>query len=520
MKSGTFRVLCIALTSLFGAAVGGGCAAKKPAPPLVGPGARVELTVYSGSALSGPTTQPVAAAADADQAWVVDVSFVALKDMPRAALRSVGAQARLITATQGGQPVLPSTRLTAASRCALGDEAEAFAEVIKSGSLGPSADIAAKRAALLPGMTVTARGVDAAATSAPAARWSEIAVSRPAGAPAELQLALLMQDLVTPAAPDPDEQTGPDEVDSRDKRQRGRSRRAAPQPAAAAAAPQPVLQRELAVVDRVPVSADGATAAFVVPTRLAGSGARAVAAIVRVAPASSAPDAAELVDASMKQVGESIERERARTSIVSADVHDSRSYRTVLDSLASPEHRRRSLVYLSDQTGASICLDVAMVADDATLEELSTRVGEATSAAESTAGRDALGWALDRAALALLTARSGTEKVPDELAAVLVAHAGEAGRHSGSLEEVLAGAATKRDLDARLVAENYIFLEDNSPASRVRAYDWLRARGRAPEGYNPLGPNRERRDALERALAQPVPPAQPAAATAANGGQP
>jgi len=54
-------------------------------------------------------------------------------------------------------------------------------------------------------------------------------------------------------------------------------------------------------------------------------------------------------------------------------------------------------------------------------------------------------------------------------------------------------------LDARVIAENLIYLEDASPASRVRAYDWLQSRGRAPAGFDPLGTPRERRDALEKA---------------------
>jgi hypothetical protein len=52
-------------------------------------------------------------------------------------------------------------------------------------------------------------------------------------------------------------------------------------------------------------------------------------------------------------------------------------------------------------------------------------------------------------------------------------------------------------------------LEDSSPASRVRAFDWLTARGRAPAGYDPLGTPRQRRAALEHGLS-----------TAAAGGAP
>jgi hypothetical protein len=54
------------------------------------------------------------------------------------------------------------------------------------------------------------------------------------------------------------------------------------------------------------------------------------------------------------------------------------------------------------------------------------------------------------------------------------------------------------DLYARIIAEQQIALEDNSPAVRVRAYDWLNERGAGPADYNPLGPARERRAAIDK----------------------
>ena len=68
------------------------------------------------------------------------------------------------------------------------------------------------------------------------------------------------------------------------------------------------------------------------------------------------------------------------------------------------------------------------------------------------------------------------------------------------MAEVLKGAGSAADLRTRLLAENFIQLEDSSPAARVRACDWLAARGIAPAGYDPLGPPKARREALERAL--------------------
>ena len=65
--------------------------------------------------------------------------------------------------------------------------------------------------------------------------------------------------------------------------------------------------------------------------------------------------------------------------------------------------------------------------------------------------------------------------------------------------DVALAARNLEDFRARVIAENRILLEDNHPAARVRAYDWLAARGEAPDGYDPLGDEPSREAALERA---------------------
>jgi hypothetical protein len=90
--------------------------------------------------------------------------------------------------------------------------------------------------------------------------------------------------------------------------------------------------------------------------------------------------------------------------------------------------------------------------------------------------------------------------MPDELLAVVTTYAGEAGRHEATMEGILNGLASRADLQARLTAENLIFLEDSSPASRARAFEWLSTHGQPIKGYNPLGPIRERRAAIDKAL--------------------
>ena len=90
--------------------------------------------------------------------------------------------------------------------------------------------------------------------------------------------------------------------------------------------------------------------------------------------------------------------------------------------------------------------------------------------------------------------------LPPELKAVLTVYAGEPGRHGGSLDDIAKQATSRQDLENRLTAENLVFLTDASPSSRVRAFDWLKARGLAPAGYDPMGTGKQRRQALDKAL--------------------
>ena len=103
---------------------------------------------------------------------------------------------------------------------------------------------------------------------------------------------------------------------------------------------------------------------------------------------------------------------------------------------------------------------------------------------------------------AVITAAAPLERSASELAAlqgILLRHAGEPARYPRLVDTLLGVSVDAADLEARLVAENRAFLEDSRPAARVRAYDWLAARGLAPEGFDPLGTSKARRAALEPA---------------------
>jgi hypothetical protein len=159
---------------------------------------------------------------------------------------------------------------------------------------------------------------------------------------------------------------------------------------------------------------------------------------------------------------------------------------------------RPSLVFLCDQSGAEFCMEVAMVADADQVHSLCQKL--AADLSVGSIDRTSAGWLLDRDALLFLSELQKGSKMPDELLAVVTTYAGEAGRHEATMEGILNGLASRADLQVRLTAENLIFLEDSSPASRARAFEWLSTHGQPIKGYNPLGPIRERRAAIDKAL--------------------
>jgi hypothetical protein len=168
-----------------------------------------------------------------------------------------------------------------------------------------------------------------------------------------------------------------------------------------------------------------------------------------------------------------------------------------IQALRFPTNRRGALLYLSQQTKSSLVEDIALSGTTNILENLSNNVIKEYSSG-SYKDIQSLGWMLERSAYKVLVEMLPSDKTVPELESVLVRHTGEVGRHISSLEELAAASSGIEDLENRLIKENLIYLEDMSPASRTRAYEWLAAIKKAPDGYNPLASLKERRSALDR----------------------
>lgn len=489
----------------------GGCGmfARKEPPPFVAPrGVTTDLTHFAGSPLSGPTTRPIASVAP-DQALAVRVRFVLLEKMPAAGTPLSGA-ARLIAADRLGTPVLPSNRLTRAARIIDLPEASQFERTVGA-QAGRTAAISEQRGALPRGVTATFEISDPSPLNpqlaAPgAAHRLELLVYRPLpsaktkGAPASqpasgesIELAVVVEDLAPL----------PREVD----RTEDAGKETPP-------APADVAQRELAIIDRPLTEHDAA--AIVLPFRLADSSGQAVAVVIEISHDPGSPEHLAALSRTIEDGRRSAERAAMLRNTLVGESDAGSGLNAALQQVGASDHRRAAVVYLAGRVGAKLCEDVALVADEATLATLAERVKAAatskppaTTSPSSVPGAvpplnsETVGWQLERVTFDLLAQLLGDNKLSPELESVLVVHTGEAGRHPSSLEEIRGSMATRNEYQRRLIDENLIYLEDSAPSARVRAFDWLTARKRAPAGYDPLGTPRDRRVAIEQYLNNP-----------------
>ncbi len=165
----------------------------------------------------------------------------------------------------------------------------------------------------------------------------------------------------------------------------------------------------------------------------------------------------------------------------------------------SPTHGRRALLYLAREAAAPLIEDITLSTTDIVIDRLAYAIANECGSGPPFEP-NALGWRLQKTAYQLLVELMSADQTWPELEAIAIRYTGEVGRHPPVLKEMVSEAANIADLEQRLLQENFIYLEDISPAARTRAFEWLAAKGRAPEGYDPLASLKERRSVLNRAL--------------------
>jgi hypothetical protein len=270
----------------------------------------------------------------------------------------------------------------------------------------------------------------------------------------------------------------------------------------------PVFQSELALFN--PAGASGGdlsngpeTFALIAPMHFGDSESQAILVIVQI----SAPPAgqldAQMVTHAVDDIGQSSAAAARVADLIHTDPADWPGLSGAVESLAYAGRQRAGLLFMADQTGAQTTEDVVLSADEAVVSRLAHAAGKTIAAAPGERTHKSIGWILERTTYQMLIEIQSGGKLPAELESILAIRTGQAGRSSGTLQEVLANATGQQDMLNRLAAENYIFLEDSSPAARVRAYDWLTTLKLAPPGFDPLATPRQRRAALEQAEQTP-----------------
>ena len=484
---------------------------KPPPPPLVpANAATVRMDHFIGTPLSGPLAKPPGPVNPAD-ALSVEVTLFAVEHVPAGSIESLGPRTRMVVATRGATPLRPSAVLTRSAGIASGPAAERFDTALTGGKFGRTTFLAHNFTALSAAATAVFETSDAsknqgAFSAASGYRHAEVDLHRPEGqinpasvtapatspatAPAAdapvatpIEVAVVFADF-TPETPGISE--GPAVSSLTDAHPR-------PRPA------QPTLQQETILLDPETLN-DQLVLAVLLPFRFHDGDNEAVAAVIRIHRGTAGDlrhDQACLLAAADLQ--RSYAAASARIAAAQPATPDMAGVESALASLGDTANQRPAIAFLAGWSGAKICEDVALSADDAALSKLAG--GIAGALATVPRDRPAVAWAMDHSALDVLAKLQADNKLPPELSAVLCDRAGEAARHPSAMEEILSGVAGPDDLAQRLLATNMLYLEDSSPASRARAFQWLRAAGRAPAGYDPLGPPRERRAALDKAAA-------------------
>ncbi|MGE0144211.1 MAG: hypothetical protein AB7I19_16460 [Planctomycetota bacterium] len=180
------------------------------------------------------------------------------------------------------------------------------------------------------------------------------------------------------------------------------------------------------------------------------------------------------------------------TALLSAEQARSATIRAALAHLSNTLERRRAVAFLGESAGAPLLVDLALTTND---DELSALIAALSNDTTTIVGDSS--WHFESLAWRFLAEQLDRGSIDDALRGMLLRVAGEAGRFPGAVAALLTRAKSKPELDALLIEENFAMLATSDPAARVRAYDWLSARNKAPEGFDPLADRDRRRDALQ-----------------------
>jgi hypothetical protein len=436
------------LAVLLAIALAVGCAGPALPPPLQVPELLATLDHYQGTPLTGPVLGQLdledypaeISEAPADQSLALRLDVSAAAGLEDPGLEPLAAVSRLLTRPLSGQPLQATVTLAASARAGTLTDAAVSRESMPLRSLSGCLD---------PGMTAVLTLADALD---PLDTLEVMVHRRPEGEPVVVHLVHRRLD----------EFGGQEQL------------------------------WEQVMVDLQP-PLDGDPLSF---TRALPNGTGEVVVTLSVAtPTAGDDDHDNVVELARAQARAHRAQLAALLESIESGVPDRAGLLTVFQGLETDENRRGALLYLSSLTGAELSGDVALLGDSALIasvcDDAGGRLPQNTVPAVGEAG-----WLLEQSSLTVLVERVYTEDQP-ALEAVLLRYAGEVGRHGPLLLGLMQESASVADLAQRIRDENILFLEDNAPASRVRAFDWLLLRGDAPGGYRPFDDRATRRAAIQ-----------------------
>ncbi len=492
-----------------------------PVLPLRAPDVEVIAGHYAGTPLSGarvltadevnlsPLPADSAPASESTvQPWILDCELLYLEDLPPLGVSPLAPRADLVADLRGGAPLLPSASLGADADILVGSPAASFLTDLRGGASGRWLALAGGPTALPAGSTYA---LDALALEAvpdpvdflgefsdrgPIPRRVGLRLGHPSAGGA-LRVALVLQDL------DPEQE----------------SLRLQQLAEAGAAAPLPPMAPEDELVRmellRVADSYDPGMGALVliVPSPFAGGNGRAFALVVEPRTAEESTIGGEkgpskVAASALARAAASSERASRAATLEAPSTSETQGIELEAALTAMQNGSPRSaLLLLTERTGAALAGDLAITLTRSDLQAMAGSLFEEQTPAQLARTPRSVPLTLERAAYSLLLGRALEGSIQPEQASLLHLHTGALGPFPDALKEILRQASDLADLESRLTAENLTFLEDSSSASRLRAHDWLRARGRSIEGFDPLAERDARRAVLEAARSAKLAPA-------------
>jgi hypothetical protein len=447
--------------------------------PFDPPAVDLGVEVYAGSPLSGPRG-PAAAVSEAYGHARAEISI--LERLPDDFLSPLASEARLVVATGPGSPFPPSTRRTRAARVGkTAAEAAEFRQRLEDGEFGrwnPIGDLVGEMG---PDATTVFLLSSRATSELPQVRGAvreklEIRVRlMPAGV---LSAAMVVENIEDRPPEIPLlEGLDPGEPPDHPRDLYGET--------VLLAVPPDSDRFVLTLLGRSPFEEhEGAGLAVIIEVTVGPD---------FLASAGGPPGPGETAIAPLRHL-------RALEAQEPVGDRPGPGFETAIPGLEPSEQQRRTLAFLARETGARLAADAALSAPDARISELAARLAAGAATLPRPLTPAALGWLLERETL-LLCIEVADALADEQVLGLLLSRTGDAGRYTADLKTLVLASGDLPSFEAALVRENLLHLEDNAPAARVRAYDWLLLRDRAPPGFDPLGTRDERRKALEEALA-------------------